>query len=119
MFLSRNHFSIYGHCDLDPPATKSNLTCNLRWYTCVPKIVKICEVFHCPSTVSCPGNNFKLQHENFDVRYISLSKSAVHKNRNPASWNSEVIALCIFLYFELCLGHNSETTSHIKKKLCR
>ena len=49
-------------------------------------------------------------------RYISFSRCAVHKNRNSALPNFEVIALRSFLDFDLCPGNNSKT---IRKKLCR
>jgi len=38
-----------------------------------------------------------------------LSRSVVHKNRNTALSYFGVIALCLFLHFELCPGHNLRT----------
>ena len=48
-----------------------------------------------------------------------MSRSTVHKNYNLALPNFGLIALCSFLYFELCQGQNSETTTGIIKKLER
>jgi hypothetical protein len=52
-------------------------------------------------------------------RYISFGWCAVHKNHNSVLPNFEVIALCSFLYFELCPGHNSKTMRDTNMELCR
>jgi len=50
----------------------------------------------------------KISTRNLVGWYISLSRSAVHKNRNSALPNFEVIALCSFWHFELGSEHNSK-----------
>jgi hypothetical protein len=42
-------------------------------------------------------------------RYVSLGRSAELKNHNSALPYFEVIALCLFLLFDFCPGHNSKT----------
>jgi len=69
-----------------------------------------------------PNTTTKLQEfstRNFVDRYISMSRSAVHKNHNSALPTFGTIALCSFLHFDFYPGHNSETTRTIYKKLCR
>ena len=55
----------------------------------------------------------------FVNRYVSLSRSALHKNYNYALPNFKVIALCLFLQVELGPEDNSKTTSDINNNLCR
>jgi len=52
------------------------------------------------STTSCPGHhlNYMRYHQDFVHRYISLSRSTVHKKHNPVLPYLGVIVLCSFFY---------------------
>jgi len=51
------------------------------------------------------------------IQRRNIHKEITIKNCNPVLPGFGVIALCSILHLELCLGHNSETTTGINKKL--
>jgi len=56
---------------------------------------------------------------NFRGVYISLRRSALHKNHNPPLPNFKVIALWGFFLLKFCVEHISVTTKDISMKLYR